>query len=262
MVLILLMGLAAAEETSKPEMGDGAASSNEGTDDGQKKKWQVFFSAANIWPKLDESEGKIDKLINNGLGRLFPRWEEPETFKDWRDDFKLWDLQLGVGREINPHLAWYAIVGGVRGYQPNSGRYLLLGVPVKVNANFERTVFCAGVGLDYYPWGQPTLSESSAGENPIWRRLREAKPYFEAATGYVDVKGRASASIERPLLGKIIRYTDKARYDLFYVSPRVGIDIPLSKRNSISFSAGPLKFTSHQREFDNLSFYTTLRHRF
>ena len=61
-----------------------------------EKRWQVFVAAANLWPKLDESEAKIDRLINNALRRVIPRVEEPITFKDWRDDLKLWDFQTGL----------------------------------------------------------------------------------------------------------------------------------------------------------------------
>jgi len=257
----VVIAAAHGAEASAPgaDAKPGAPAAESDSEEGRYRGWQVFVAAANLWPRLDETEAKIDRLINNGVGRLCPRWEEPRTFSDWRDDGMLWDFQLGVGRDIADKWTWYAAAGGAFGHQPNSHRYFPLGLPMKIGVDFDRSAWFVTSGLDYYPWGVPEYPEDGPS---ILACLRAAKPYVEGAIGYVYLKGRAECSFALPLLGEFAHYQDKAQYDLFYLSPRLGVDIPVSKRNSVSVAAGPLLFTTHEHEFNNVSIYTVLRHRF
>jgi hypothetical protein len=258
----LVLGAAAHAEESPAAASDAAPNADSQPEKKSRLEgWQFFHVMANIWPRLEESEDKIDKQLNKGLGRLFPRWEEPTTFKDWRNDFKMWDLQIGVSKDIGKKWAVAVTGGAVEGLIPNSEKYYFP-LPVKVNANMERQSWSVSVAADYYFRGRPSLDPATKGQNPVARRLRAAKPYAELCTGYVNVKGRCTVSFERPVLGKLFRYTDKFQHDLFFVSPRIGIDIPVTKKDSVSFMAGPLFFTSHEKEYNNVAFYTVFRHRF
>jgi hypothetical protein len=261
----VLVASSALGEESAAQNDKGAddrtlAASDRSEPESEDRRWQVFFGAANLWPKLDESEARIDKLINGYVGSLFPRWEEPRTFKDWRDDFMLWDFQIGLSREINPKWDYYVAVGAVYGYQPNSKRYYPLGIPLDIDVEFERQVLFVSTGADYFPWGKAECPEGAG--NAILPRLKAARPYAELFVTYIDLKGRAEGSFKLPGFGEFAHYQDKARYDLIGIGPRVGIDIPVTKNNSISFAFNPIIFTSHQREFDTLSVSTFLRHRF
>ncbi|MDX9973840.1 MAG: hypothetical protein RBU21_12730 [FCB group bacterium] len=259
--LVMAVTAATAEESGlqpNAEASEPIAASAEEAE--FEKRWQIFFGAVNLWPKLEESEGKVDKLMNNGLGRLLPRWEEPRTFKDWRDDVMLWEFQMGVSRDINPNWSWYWAFGGVYGYQPNEKRYHPLGIPLKIGVEFERKVLFTSTGIDYYPWGKPELPEGAG--HAVMPRLRAAKPYVELFVTYVDLLGRADVTFHLPGIGKFAHYQDKARYDLIGIGPRIGLDIPLTEKDSLSFAVNPILFTSHQDEFDNISIATFVRHRF
>lgn len=259
--VVMATTFAAAEEPApQPKTQDLTESAVPADESEFEKRWQIFFGAVNLWPLLEESEGKVDKLMNDGLGRLFPRWEEPRTFKDWRDDVMLWEFQMGVSRDINPNWSWYWAFGGVYGYQPNEKQYYPLGIPLKIGVEFERKVLFTSTGLNYYPWGKPELPVGAG--HAILPRLRAAKPYAELFVTYVDLIGRADVTFQLPEIGKFAHYQDKARYDLIGIGPRLGVDIPLTEKDSLSFAVNPIIFTSHQREFDNISLAAFVRHRF
>ena len=98
-----------------------------------------------------------------------------------------------------------------------------------------RSVWFVTAGVDYFPWGKPELPESREGRNPVALRLAAARPYFEGALGYVNLKGVAKVDIHLPKLESVFHYQDKARYDLIYWSPRLGVEIPITRDNSVSF---------------------------
>ena len=242
----------------------GLGQAEAGKDDFEPR-WQVFFAAANLHPRLAESEGKISRLMDGRLGLLFATWERPETFKDWGENMKLWDFQLGVGRDLSPKVTAYMAVGATKGRQPNNQWYWspVLGRPVGLDIDFERSLFFITTGLDYYFVGQPDLPTSEeSSDNALMRRLKAARPYGEFAVGYINIKTLAAVSPKLPIRGKLFTYQDKARYDLFYWSPRLGIDVPLTQDDSLSFAVGYLFFTNHPTEFNNVSIYTIFRHRF
>lgn len=248
------------QDAGKDEQPKSAAAS-QSSGVSKETKWQWFFVAANLYPRLDESESKIDRLINGRLGALFPRWEEPRTFGDWRDDGQLWDFQVGIGRDINPEWNWYVSVGGTYGKQENTNWYMPLGIPLGFEIDFQRWLWFVSSGVDWYFLGPPELASKAAHPNPLMRRLAGTKPYAEFAVGYINLHASCRTTPELPFRS-LFTYNDHARYDLFYWSPRVGIDIPLTERDSVSFAVGYLFFTNHPTEFNNVSIYTIYRHRF
>ncbi|MCP4641324.1 MAG: hypothetical protein GY851_12855 [bacterium] len=225
-------------------------------------KWQIFFAAANLYPRLEESEGKVEKLINGGLGRTVHFWREPVTFGDWAKDGKMWDFQIGVGRDVGEKTVVHFSVGGTYGKQENSEWYIPLGVPTGIDVDFTRSLWFVSSGVNYYFLGRPEMPEKKEGQSFLARRLLAARPYVECTAGYVNLKTNATITLNRPLMDNVFHYQDKARYDLFYISPRVGVELPVTKRDSIGLAAGYLFFTNHCEEANNLSIYTTVRHRF
>lgn len=246
----------ASEAAENP--ADASLPSTEKEEAGALEGWHVFFTAANVYPRLDDTEAKIDRLINDDVGRLFPAWEKPRTFSDWRDEGMLWDFQIGMGRDVTEKGTVYVSVGGTAGEQKNPKWY----PPVGVDVDFARSLWFVSAGYDYYFWGRPVLPGRVEGESFLMQRLRAAKPYGEIAGGYINLKTRADVTLKAPLFGDLFTYQDKARYDLFYVSPRVGIEMPLTEQNSVALAAGYLFFTSHCEEVNNLSIYAVFRHRF
>ena len=231
-------------------------------DEKPAKSWFLTMGAANVQARLKESETRIEKLIKQPLGALLPRWKDPVTFKDWGNDGKLWDLHLGIGRDLSPKWAWYIATGGISGTIKNKETYYPLVIPTDLHITFKRRVMFLYTGVDYYPWGKPDLGPRKEGENAFARRLKAARPYIEGATGYVNIRTEADVEAKIPVLGRLLCYPEVYHYDVFYLSPRLGVDIPMDEANTVSLVGGYLFFNDHGREFDNASFYMLYKHKF
>jgi len=144
------------------------------------KYWYLILGVANVWPRLDESESEINRDINGLFGNVFPRWHNPTTFKDWRDDLMLWDIHIGLGRSLSDHWSLFTTVGAIRGTARTKNDYWTLGFPLEVYTKFERKVWFIAAGADYYPWGKASLEDATKGRNALTRRLYAARPYLEA----------------------------------------------------------------------------------
>lgn len=258
MLLFAWCLVAVAEE----QAGSPDPASEEQGEPAAERKWQVFFGTSSIWPRLGESEDKIDRQLNNGLGRLFPRWDEPTTFKDWRNEGRLGDVQIGIGHRVTNRIDWFAVVGGAKGRITNDERYFKLGLPLKLNIDFERTEWFASTGLDFFPWGRPEMPAKEAPGNAVMKRLRASKTFFQGVTTYLSVKEDGEVAIDLPVIGNVARHQDKSKYNVIGLSPRIGLDIPLSESNSLALTSGYNFFTSHGEEFNGLIFCSVIRHRF
>lgn len=250
-------------ETSPTETGTEAleAAGPGKLDANPDKYWYWMVGLANVYPRLRESTSEIDRDINGLFGNLLPRWKEPTTFADWRGDGKLWDVHLGVGRSFNDKWSWFSTVGIIEGTARTDNEYYPLLIPMDVNVKFHRRVWFISTGVDYYPWGKPHIEDAPDG-HWLMRRLRASKPYVEAAGGYVNVYTIGQVRVGLPLIGDVAKVKHAEYYDLFYVSPRIGIDIPIDEKSSLAFQAGYLFFTAQPDEFDTASYYVFYKHRF
>lgn len=263
--LLFASDLARGEEapaTPSPSFSDCADAGAAEAEPRSDQFWYLILGVANEWPRFKESDREIDRDINRRFGAVLPRWNEPDTFSDWRDEGKLWDLQIGLGRSLSKRWAAFGVVGGIMGKVRTRNGYFPLGLPIHVNTTFERKIWFLATGADYYPWGKAELPDKSARRNPVARRLFAARPYVEAATGYLNVYAVGQVKIELPLVDSIAKIKHAEYYDLFYVSPRVGVDIPLTENNQVSFMTGYLFYNRHPDEFNGASFFITLKHRF
>jgi len=261
-VLFFCPFVRAGSPPEKDKSLDQAAKLVESPQTKDKSPWYLIVGISNVWPRLEESEHEINRDINSRMRLLLPRWNEPETFADWRDEMKLWDLQVGVGRHLAPKWSAFGVVGGIMGIARTRNGYFPLGLPIQVYTKFERKVWFLASGLDYYPWGKAEFPKESPRQNPIARRLFAAKPFVEAAGGYVNVYTVGQVKIELPFNYDLAKIKHAEYYDLFYVSPRLGVDIPLSENNQLSLMAGYLFFTRHPDEFSSATYYLTFKHRF
>jgi hypothetical protein len=236
-----------------------AASTKEEYDLASDQYWYLIVGPANVWPRLEESSSEIDRDINGLLGNLIPGYNKPTTFADWRDSVMLWDIHTGIGRSLSDKWSVFSTAGIIFGTIDNEDSYLFP-VPMDVQIKFHRKVWFLSAGVDYHPWGKARMLPENEG-TALTRRLRGARPYFEAGVGYVNVYTVGQVRINVPLFGDIGKIKHAEYYDLFYISPRVGVDIPISERTTGSLQVGYLFFTSHPDEFDSLSLYFLVKHR-
>lgn len=226
-----------------------------------ENRWYAFWGAANIHARLEESEASVDRKINHTLGLLLPGWKKPKTFKDWSEDFKIYDGHLGVGRDLGRKWSWFVSGGGATGEIYNRDRYGLLGLPFQSRVEFKRTAWFVSTGVDFFPWGKPCLEEGR-GAGRLARSLKAARPYAELAVGFVHADGYAKVKLSVLGSGGNLTFIEHLDHRVHYVSPRLGVEIPIDHNDAIAVQAGYLFFDQHSSDLDNLSIYLLHRHRF
>lgn len=212
-----------------------------------------FVGASNYHLRLEESERKIDRMIDDPFGLVLPGWDRPTTFKDWSDDFRIWDLWAGYGRDISPKWSWSVYGGGGAGTIHNRRRFL----PLRLDIDFTRRSIMAGSSVTYYPFGKPRYRGRSYRETFL-----ASRPMLEMNVGatHQTVIGDVRASL--PVLGRILRIEDKEKFTLYWASPRAGIEIPLGERTSLNVLGGYLFFHDHAAEFNGALLEIFIRRRF
>lgn len=215
-----------------------------------------FVGTSNYYLRLEESEAQVDGLLNNTVGRLLPRWEDPTTFKDWSNESRIWDLWIGYGRDISPRTSWAIYAGGGAGTIVNRKRYLPLDL-LTFDADFTRKSLLLGTSLSFYPCGRPEYF--GAG---IRNALRGLRPVLELNAGYTNQTNLAEVRARLPILGNVLRIRMEDHYHLLWASPRAGIEIPLSERDSINLLAGYLFFHDHGPEYNGFMLEFFYRRRF
>lgn len=226
-----------------------------------RNQWFFFWGPANVHARLKESEAEINHKINDTAGRIVPGWNRPTTFKDWSDQFKLWDLHFGLGRDISPKWTWFVDTGGIIGSVKNRDSYWFYVVPLKTKIDFARDVWFLACGVEYYPWGKPRL-DPSAGSRGLTRSLKSTKPFMELAAGHVHAKDTADVKLSIPKALITLKQHEELRHDANYISPRLGVEVPLDSNDSVTFEAGYLFFDEHPSDFNNISLYLLHHHRF
>jgi len=235
---------AAAQESAKEQPAPESAK----TSDEEKEwenRWFWFVCSTNYHNRLTTSERQIDKQINGLFGTIFPNWEGVTTFQDWRDNWFMWDLSAGVGRDINPHLAWtvYGVAG--TGTIRNRDDYHLLLVPVGMKVNFIRTSLSLGASLRWWPW-----ERAHRDGKGLWSIIKGVRPVTEMNVGYSREISTADVRASVPVVGDLLHIKQTQTYNLGWLSPRAGIEIPLSDKYSINVLGGYLWFNNAQNDFD------------
>ena len=258
--LLFLSGWCGAEEKDAAAQSKANATGAAASDDAWVNQWYFVWGPANVHAQLWESENEINHQINGTLGRIIPDWNRPTTFRDWSDNMLLWDMHFGVGRDLGPKFSWFVDVGGVVGEIKTDGNYWLV-VPLRSRVSFSRTIWFVAAGMDYYPFGKPRLVKTDKGCG-LLRALKATRPYVELAAGHVHAD--ESAKVRLKLSGTNLGFSkdEFLHHDVDYISPRVGLEMPVTQNDSISLQAGYLFFDRHGSDFNNLSVYLLHKHRF
>jgi len=254
------MGNAAGEEPDEAKrhelrvMGESSKQDAD-KDDGKHSFW--FIGTSNYHLRLQESESKITRELDRTFRPITLGWERPTTFKDWSDDWRIWDLWGGYGRDINEKSSWAVYAGGGAGTVHNSNLYFPLGIPIDLDVDFTRRSLLLGSSISYYPYGRP----KKLGRG-LKKTLEGSRLMTEMNVGYTHqtIIGDVKASL--PLIGEVLRIKDESKYHLFWASPRIGVEMPLTDSDSLNILGGYLLFAEHAREFDGFLLEFFVRHRF
>jgi len=210
-----------------------------------RKFW--FVGTSNYRVTLKASEAKIDRMLNRPGRLLFRGWEDPDTFKDWSDEGRIWDIWGGFGFEINEYVSWAIYSGGGFGTVKNRDHYHALGIPVGVRADFTRRSFFLGNSFSIYPWGRPERKGPG-----LMGSLRGARPAFEANFGFNYQYSLGDVSFSLPLIGRALHIEDQEEFYLLFFSPRVGLEFPINDRTTFNFIGGYTFFHDASDDFNSM----------
>ncbi len=224
-----------------------------------ERNWYLAMGTANYHPRLRDSEAQIDRRLNAPLGWL-PFWKEPATSKDRRDRFMLWGLSLGIGRDMTPRTSLMLWINGATGAVKNKERY----GPVRTDIRFSRTSASLSLEGFFYPWDKVDYGRQADthGTERVRVALTNAKPYISLATGYSFIRSEGSAKFKLPVVGTVLQQTEKYDHHMMQVSPRIGVELPLSQRTSLTAAAVYYFFWGHSREYNGPSLSVAFRRRF
>jgi hypothetical protein len=225
-------------------------------------KWQALVGIATYFSKLDESESEI-KQLNRFAGLLLPSWESPTTFSDWRDDGLLDDIYIGFGRRVGSHCVAYGLLGGGTATIKNHDRHMSLFGPLRTKVDFSRSEIFTEVGIDCYPWGATNLVRSHNGLfGRVWDSLAQSKVYLEMAGGFSFQTAGVRVEVQDLVHILQFKYAEEESFSLPYMSPRIGMDTPITKRVDLSSSVGYTFCGAHARECNGPIVSTFLRIKF
>ena len=221
-----------------------------------ERKWFVFFGLVNAYPKL-ESEKLVDKYFNPAMRLLAPGFDDVRTISDLRDDHLIWPPTIGVGRTLTKR--WAILMQG--GYSAGKVRtkavdasWLLF--PLATDFEIYRSALYVGIGLDYFPFGMP-IQKDYAG----WgERLRAARPALGVRVTLTHASFKAKIKVGFRPLGNLVNLELRDSWTLPSINTNVGLDIPLSKRNTISLNAGVNFFFDEKEDFEGTAFTITWKH--
>jgi len=225
-------------------------------------KWSVVLGLNNYHTRLETSEAAVDGQVNDLFGKLFLRWDKPETFKDWSDDWMLWDIYAGADRELNGKWSFLMALGGGAGTVKNEATYRQYLIPLKFEADFSRSELFFETGFGWYPFGKPwdyRVPQDGAAKAPLKERIR---PVLELVAGYGYHTAKADVRLGIPRVGNLLHIPQDDDYHVGYLNPRVGLELSLDRANSIGIKGGYVFFHDMREEFDSSLVSVFYRRRF
>lgn len=214
--------------------------------------WHFAWGGANVYPGLSISEAYIDRSINTPLSLLFWDWERPTTFRTWRNHGMLWEPYAGVVRGLNRHFMLSLSGGAIAGTMKENSKNHLLLLPMETTIEFKRKAFYATVGLNYYPFERPD-PENLSKRISLKRTFQNAKPYIAVGLTGMKLIEIGSAELKAPVLGRIFKKMQRFDYLFGHLTTRLGVELPLTPRNSITLSAGYAFCHPYSEEFSGVT---------
>jgi hypothetical protein len=172
----------------------------------------------------------------------------------------LWDVHVGVARDLGEYFSVYATTGYIRGTVKSEEDYSLL-IPAKTRVKFQRDLGFVMLGAQYYPFKKAVFDTDPSC---CWfaRVVQGTRPYVELATCYVHLTAFGSGKVTVPLIGTIYKKGEYSDYNLSYLSPRMGMEIPLGKRDSLTLSGGYSFYLWDDKEFNGPAAFIMHKHKF
>lgn len=221
------------------------------------RRWFLILAWVNVHPKL-ETERLIDRYFDPAMKFLAPGYDDVLKISDLRDMCLLWPPHFGIGYVLSPK--WVIFLQG--GYSVGKvrtkadDRSVLL-LPLHTDLEIQRGAAYFGLGLDFYPFGQPETKKREG-----WReRLRAARPSLGARYTYTYATYDAKVKVGfKPLPNIGIKLSDS--WFIPSVNLNLGVDIPIDDKNQLFCNAGYAFFSDQDQDFNGAAFTIGWKHFF
>lgn len=212
-------------------------------------RWFWHLGMTSAFPRI-ESEGLVKKLYDPIMGALAPGYDPVQLVGDYRDIGVLFAPQIGLGRRIGDHLT-LTLHGGWAGGKVRTKQDAMFWIPfINIHNDFEiyRGAGYVDFGADIYPFKHTVLKDYGS-----WKeRLKAAKPKVALSTTFTmaDYKAKVHIGIDKlnflPHIG--VKVTDE--WFLQSYKTRVGLEVPINRRNILSFDIAYNFFEEQQHDFN------------
>jgi len=252
-ILVLAIPVGAQEVLTDPR----AARDREAEAREEPLKWFLLVGMVNVYPNL-ESEELIDRYFEPVLKLLAPGHGGVYTVSDLRDDHLLWPPQLGVGRVLSDRWAvFFHMAYGSGKVRTKADDLSIFLVPLHTDFEIKRGAFAFGIGADCLPFG---MAELRAYEG-LKDRLRSAKPALGTRLTWTYATFDAKVKLGVPL-GNFLNIELSDSWFLPSLNLNVGVDVPVNRRNVLTFNAGYNFFWEEEQDFGGTAFTVALKHFF
>lgn len=232
-----------------PDMDTAEALSLRGMDEEPNDtRWFWHLGLTSAFPRI-ESENLVKDLYNPLMRALAPAYEDVTLVGDYRDLGVLIAPQIGLGRRIGDHLT-LTFHGGWAGGKVRTKQDLrswILFAPLHNDFEIYRGAGYVDFAADIYPLGHPKLLDYGS-----WReRFKASKPKVALSTTITkaDYVAKVKIGFFDPFLPNI-GVTVKDEWLLQSYKTRVGWEIPINKRNVLSFDVAYNFFEDLQYDFN------------
>jgi hypothetical protein len=115
--------------------------------------------------------------------------------------------------------------------------------------------------MDFYPLAKPPDPCLKTG-NRVLSSIMSSRPFIKLALGYAHTVGTGKVRVGIPKTPLYYKESLIVVDDFIYLSPRIGLEVPITANDSILLDAGYLFVPHPNDEYNGLSYYFAHRHKF
>lgn len=214
-------------------------------------RWYFFHGSSNVHPRLKKADREVDRQLNQPFRLIAPGFDDVRTFSDHADKFLIWSPFMGVGRRLGDNWSlWFQAGGSAGKVITRSTDISVLLLPWRSDVEIHRSNIFVGPGLSWYPFGFPQNVPDMD-----WReRFNNARPYLSATLMWNRLTYKASVRAGFKPFGNFVQVRERESYHTLSNSLGAGVDLPLTRNTSFTFSAQYSFMHHYGQDFDGLNF--------
>lgn len=220
---------------------------DETNEEANDARWFWHLGITSAFPRI-ESENLVDELYDPLMQFLAPGYDDVTLVGDYRNMGLLLAPQIGLGRRLGDrltltfHAGWAG--GKVRTEQDTRTWIFLL--PFHNDFEIYRGASYADFAVDFYPLKHPKMKDYET-----WReRFKAGRPKVALSTTFTNAEYKAKVKIGFGNFLPNIGVTVTDEWSLQSYKTRIGYELPINRRNVLSFDLAYNFFEDLQYDFN------------